>query len=131
MKSLFTFTLTLTLTVTALAQPSLQVQGRRGGIHLDGRGQVEVQGQNQSVNLQSGASGTGMSASDWRNASVSRGPQGQWILSDPNQGSIIMERGLQGKTHFQTREGSFTLDNSMLWQFKNGGDFIEEQLRGR
>jgi hypothetical protein len=71
--------------------------------------------------------------SGWKNASLTRGRQGELILSDPNEGSVVMERGSQGKTRVQTREGNWTIDNDILLQFTQGGgpEVLLDQLQGR
>ena len=141
MKPFYTLVFSLILSGLALAQPagpSLQVQSRRGssvnlGIGADGSPGFSANGQRGSMQISLPSGGAGLQARDWNNASLSRGPQGELVLSDPNQGTITMGRGLHGTTHIQTRQGSFTLDNSMVQQFLHGQgqNIIDEQLQGR
>lgn len=120
----------LLLSGLAAAQPapSMQLQGRHGSVNLgfgaDGRPTMDANGQgvNSVGSFRSG---------DWKNATLTRGAQGELILSDPNQGSITMERGPVGKTYIQTREGNFTVDNSVLQQLLQGQDPLQMQLQGR
>lgn len=139
MKPLYTLVFSLILCGLAVAQPgpSLQVQGRRGSVNLgigaDGNPGVNASGQRGSMQIQVPSGGPNLNSRDWSNATLSRGPHGELILTDPNQGTITMGRGPQEKTHFQTRQGSFTVDNSMVQQFLHGQgqNLVDEQLQGR
>jgi len=120
----------------ALAEPQIDpnqssIQIDREGSRLNigkteqGRGVLQLQGPEGSVQLM------GRSKGSWKNATLTRGPAGELILSDPNQGSIVMERGPQGKTRIQTRQGNFTVDNGLLLQLNEGQDLFSDQLKGR
>lgn len=128
----------LMLSGLAAAQPapSMQLQGRHGSVNLgfgaDGRPIMDASGRHGSVSIPGGVNSVGSFRSgDWKNATLTRGAQGELILSDPEQGTITMERGPVGKTYIQTREGNFTVDNSMLQQLLQGQDPLQMQLQGR
>ena len=134
MKIFSTLVISTLLAGLAAAQPtgpSLQVHSGSGSVNLgvgpDGRPGLTVGGQSGSIQLQGG---NGASGRRWNNASLSRGPQGELILSDPQQGTIVVGRGPQEKTHIQTRRGSFSVDNSIVRQLLNGPErsLLEEQL---
>lgn len=126
----------LILASPALAQPQMDpnqagIQVEREGTRMNlgkteqGRGLLQIQGREGSVQL------LGRNRGSWKNATLTRGASGELILSDPQEGSIVMERGPQGRTRIQTRQGNFTVDNALLLQLSEGQDLFSDQLKGR
>lgn len=118
--------LAMLLSSIAAAQPqpttTIQVQGERGSVEVGPGGTMIRQTPGNSDRLGKGR---------WRNATLTRGPGGELILSDPEQGRIVMDRGPQGKTHLQLRGQNLTIDNELLLQWSEGQDVLLDQLRGR
>ena len=119
MKSTFVAILLLASCVGAQPMPGLQVHGQRGSLEV-GPGGTVVRQTNQN--------GGGRR---WQNATLSRGSEGELILSDPEEGHIVMERGPQGKTRVQLKGQNLTVGNDLLLQWSEGQDVILEQLLGR
>lgn len=123
MKTLIAF---LILCSVAWAQ---EVQLKQGSNQVDvsrtpdGRGVLEVNGM-RFVGKQKGLRG-------WRNATLTRGASGELILSDPDQGQVVVERGPAGKTYVRSKQGNFTIDNQLLLQLNQGQDLLMDQLNGR
>lgn len=136
--------------------PVMQVDGSRGQIKVgstrDGRGVMQIDSQRGSLKLLSPSSSSkhgsdyaGQSASsvfpspgpvrrqEWSNASLTRGTNGELILSDPNEGRVVMEKGSSGKTRIQTRDGNYTIDNGLLLELsrRKGRDVLLDQLQGK
>lgn len=138
--------------------PVMQVEGSRGQVKMgstsDGRGVMQVNGQRGSLKLMApssswkhGSNNAGQAAlpvlhssearpegrKEWSNASLTRGANGELILSDPDEGSVVMEKGLSGKTRIQTRDGNYTIDNALLLELsrRKGRDVLLDQLQGK
>lgn len=151
MKFLWTLGLVTVLSLNSLAQPPentnepvLQMDNGQSGMTVertpDGRNVVQFKNGSGSMRIaqpKGSSSGRPDKAlrriSRWKNASLTRGSQGELILSDPEEGSVVMERGRQGKTRLQTRDGNWTIDNDILLQFTQGDgrDVLLDQLEGR
>lgn len=148
MKLLWTLGLVATLSLNCLAQPPENepvVQMDHGGSGMtvertpDGRNIVNVKNGESNMRIAQPANSMGRPdkmlkrISRWKNASLTRGSQGELILSDPDEGSVVMERGPQGKTRVQTRQGNWMIDNDILLQLTQGDgqDVLLDQLQGR
>lgn len=112
------------LTSVAVAQPTstVQVQGERGTVEVGPAGTFIRQTPGSSGRLGKGR---------WNNATLTRGANGELILSDPEQGRIVVDRGPQGKTYLQLKGQNLTIDNELLLQWSEGHDVLLDQLRGR
>lgn len=112
------------LTSVAVAQPTstVQVQGERGTVEVGPAGTIIRQTPGSSGRLGKGR---------WNNATLTRGANGELILSDPEQGRIVVDRGPQGKTYLQLKGQNLTIDNELLLQWSEGQDVLLDQLRGR
>ncbi len=112
------------LTSVAVAQPTstVQVQGERGTVEAGPAGTIIRQTPGSSGRLGKGR---------WNNATLTRGANGELILSDPEQGRIVVDRGPQGKTYLQLKGQNLTIDNDLLLQWSEGRDVLLDQLRGR
>lgn len=120
--------------LTLLLTSSLAAQPQAPGTVQIGPSGTQIQGENGSMEV--GPGGTTIRRNRagkrrWSQATLTRGSQGELILSDPQQGQIVMERGPQGKTRVQLKGQSLTVDNDLLLQWSEGQDVILEQLLGR